>query len=148
MIREEHVGQHSFGVAMILLILCPGPSAMLLKAALCHDLGELRSGDPSFWAKRNSPALKAATDEIETTVLQVLGLNFEEYLDKEELNWLKAADALHAWLVLYENVVCGNSRMGSLHQNLTNYILAKSEWPPIIATTMQQLMPFSVWQED
>jgi 5'-deoxynucleotidase YfbR-like HD superfamily hydrolase len=149
LIHEDTVGHHSHGVAMIVLILHPDPSAQLLKAALVHDLGEKYTGDMSHWTKKERPDLAETLEELENKVLQ------ERYLDyhpayEEDQHWLKAADALHAWMVLRENVLCGNLGMAGVYERLSHQILDKvraGDWPKEIDEALRSMMMRDIWMD-
>ena len=46
---DQSVAEHSWGVALIIMQNHPNPSANLLKAALLHDLHEVRFAVDSYW---------------------------------------------------------------------------------------------------
>ncbi len=149
MIYEDTVGHHSHGVAMIILILHPDPPASLLKAALLHDLGEKRTGDMSHWIKKANPELAWTLSDLEDVALKEnLHHSLDSMLPNEYL-WLKAADALHAWMVLRENLMCGNNAMLEVYQRLTLDIEKKVQggWPLEILSAMNDLSGNKLWYD-
>lgn len=149
MIYEDTVGHHSHGVAMILLILHPAPSAALLKAALIHDLGEKKVGDMSHWVKKDNPALRDMLGDLEDKTLEENLCTDNANLVNEDIPWLKAADALHAWMVLRENLMCGNNAMLEVYQRLTLDIEKKVQggWPLEILSAMNDLSGNKLWYD-
>lgn len=88
---------HSWGVAMILLLLHPHPSADLLKEALMHDMHELVTGDvPSQCKSASYRTLEEGQKSLfrERNGLPVVNLS------EEDAAWLKMADVLEAQLFL------------------------------------------------
>src|SRR6185312_90882 len=63
--RPQDVAQHSHGVALLISILHPNPSAKLLIAALHHDLPEVATGDTPRYVKAGNPQLKMILDQEE-----------------------------------------------------------------------------------
>ena len=116
------VGEHSAGVAYLLLALMPTPpSADLLSAALLHDIPERWTGDVPAWAKWSSPELARALEALEARILNSLGLEAPR-LDSFELHWLKAADSLDLWLWCKNQQRRGFSWAGSITENLEGHL--------------------------
>jgi hypothetical protein len=151
MIRDEDNGKHQHLVATILLICHPDPSRDLLAAALTHDAGELRSGDMSRYAKQRDPELGERLESIESEARGKYGLHYELALNSDELMWLHAADAMAAWFVIYDNIVAGNSRCGSLLTRLMDDLSQKKsrgEFPISLWQLMMEMQHFDMWNED
>lgn len=155
MIRSEDVGKHSHLVAQILLICHPDPSRNLLAAALVHDLGELRGGDVPRYAKRfqiEGLTIGSGHDLLEHEELEKYGLaQWEDTLNTEERMWLNAADAAAAWFVIYDNIVAGNSRCGTLYNRLWEELTrqkSKGTFPLSMYMLLEELHHFDLWNED
>jgi 5'-deoxynucleotidase YfbR-like HD superfamily hydrolase len=85
-----NVGFHSWGVATIITLLNPDPSASLLKAALLHDSAEKYSGDlPSSikWMGINGVRAKMYKARVEDEVNDALGINDIIGFNALEENW-------------------------------------------------------------
>lgn len=92
-IPNQLLGQHQWGVAVIILHICKEPTAALLKIALLHDAPEIHTGDVPAPIKDQDQKLKQLLDDIEETwwTENVGGL---VGLSKEEQRFLKLADCL------------------------------------------------------
>ena len=102
---EQSVGEHSFGVAMMLeLILGDQCSHNLLRAALRHDLGEIFVGDVSATTKWN---MELDLDAIEARA-QVWMTGTGIALTELEQRALKAADVLDGMLTALDARIRGN----------------------------------------
>ena len=90
----DPVAAHS-GRMGILALVCFGNDASraLLAACLCHDLGEVWTGDAPYTAKQD-PDLKAALDRMEAMYLADMGLLFGlQMVDARRLKYLDRLDA-------------------------------------------------------
>ena len=97
---QQGVDAHTWGVAALLAMVHPAPSAALLCAALFHDMGErFGPGDINFFAKIKHPELGLSSQRAEDEALSSLGLP-EQPISVTEARWLKWADgaevAMHA----------------------------------------------------
>ena len=107
-IRDQSVGEHSWGVAVILTKICL-PSPVLLTAALYHDMAELHTGDVPSTAKWASKSLKKALDLSEHHFEVLHGIVID--LSVEERRLLKWADMFELCLYSSTEVDMGNSLM-------------------------------------
>lgn len=105
-VRPQTVGQHSWGVAVLLWHITQGQaSAQCLMEAIMHDTAELFTGDIPFTVKRDHPAIKEAFKILEThhrvCHLVIPGNNLS---DAEEA-LLKVCDTLEGfiWCKLHED---------------------------------------------
>ncbi len=103
----QSIGQHSWGVAMIILNLHPDPSLQLIKAALQHDMAEMWLGDVPATAKWRFSNLATSYREAEETIEAENNLSVE--LIENELIWLKAADILELALWSRLQIKMGNT---------------------------------------
>lgn len=121
---EEHVGQHSAGVALLLMLMWPTdglPRAELLAAALAHDLGESRIGDiPSPFKRSLSASARAELDTMENSPLAEHGLLYD--LTSEEQQWLKFADCCDGLCYCIEERTRGNRMVYEMGENYATYI--------------------------
>lgn len=118
-LREETVGHHSHGVAMLCVLLCPSVSADLLKAALMHDLAEQITGDIPSPAKREYYH-GGNFDELERRLINESGLKFPSLTDYEK-RILKLADIAHGALFCVRELELGNRRMRTVLRRYQQY---------------------------
>lgn len=95
---EQTLADHSQGVAAVIALLHPNPSANLLKTALFHDYGELITGDIPSPAKKD-PVLSKRLKELEAEGRASMGIP-EWPLTEEERHWLALADAYETFMFL------------------------------------------------
>ena len=100
------VGQHSYDMANLLLILHPDPSVKLLKAALWHDLHERWTGDVPTTTKQADPEIRRRLQVLEMRCNVHLGI--AAVLTPDEHRWLKAVDRIDLWLWAEEQFQMGN----------------------------------------
>lgn len=96
---KQTVADHSWGVATIISLMHPNPSANLLKAALLHDAGEFFTGDVPSPAKQANPELKILLDKIERDAMTKMQIPVFSLTEEEQL-WLKFADIYEAYCFL------------------------------------------------
>jgi len=107
-IGEHTVGEHSFGVALLVLIITEGgASSNLIKAALLHDLAEQHTGDLPAPVKWNNPVFHSELTEIERIFEERFGLhvNISEG-DRVVLKWADLLDLTYYCLDQYEMGNC------------------------------------------
>lgn len=115
-IKEETVGEHSFGVAMMVLAITNHKaSAELLRAALFHDMAEQTTGDSPYTAKRAFPMLKCLLESVEESWEKDNGFHID--LNERDRNLLKAADMMQLlWRCKLERDL-GNTNMDRVFNN-------------------------------
>lgn len=96
---NQTVGEHSWGVAAIVLLLKPDASAELLKAAITHDWHESTFADIPSPTKLAFPGLAVAEETAIARFLASIGLEPPKLTD-EEKQILYTADKLEAMLFL------------------------------------------------
>lgn len=96
----QSVGQHSHGVALILLMLHPSPSRGLLVEAIAHDLAERLAGDlPRPFKQRHTHFANQHRDLEARIRADMLPPRLSPSdLSANDLQWLHAADALECHL--------------------------------------------------
>jgi 5'-deoxynucleotidase YfbR-like HD superfamily hydrolase len=92
----QTIGEHSFGVSLIICNLHPNPTVNLLKAAIYHDLAEKELGDIPGQAKWRFQDYDKAFLKAERVVNIEYGI--EVFLEPEEQLWLACADMLELYL--------------------------------------------------
>ena len=98
---QQSVAEHSWGVALIIMQNHPNPSANLLKAALLHDLHEVRFGDMPAPVKRKHPSLAIIEGEVQKEFFADCSIEYPA-LTEEEQWWLDLADKIESLLFLEE----------------------------------------------
>lgn len=93
-IPSQTVAEHMWGVAMLVMMFYPTCSALLLKAAISHDCGEVGIGDIPSPTKRRMPELREAVKQMEDENMIDMGLDFEAHLSETERTALKICDVL------------------------------------------------------
>lgn len=106
---QQNVAEHSWGVATILALYHPHPSADLLRAALLHDCHEKEFGDIPSPTKRSVPELVEHEEAYELLWFDKLGLGSPyDFLLMADFAWLDWADKLEAYLFLKRARINGN----------------------------------------
>lgn len=129
-LTEQSVGEHSFGVAWLVVLMHPTARKELILAALAHDLAEHIVGDVSSPTKRKYPALKVAVDEVEGAALSKIGLDFETYLTPHELKLLKTADMLDGMMFCVRERCMGSRTVCEIYKNFNAYVKEIQGLPP------------------
>lgn len=144
-LTEQTVADHSFGVAMLVLLMQPRVRKEVLLAALVHDLAEHQVGDVSAPVKRANPELKANLDAMEHRLLAEQGLNFADNLTESELILLKAADCMDGMLFcVRERRMGGDVR--HIYQNYKSYVKQLDGKLPVDAFYVMQSIQ-QLWSE-
>lgn len=105
-LRTQTVAEHTHGVLMLLLQICPTASMELVKAVMFHDLPELETGDIPAPAKVAYPELRNILAQIEMET-PYLGVTFE--LTREQWRILKWCDVMELVLWCLEELRMGNT---------------------------------------
>lgn len=118
---HQTVGQHSWGVAMLVTLLEPGASAALLRAALLHDVPEAYMGDIPAPVKHGHPAIDEACREMERTVYANLRVEMPT-LTEAEARTLKLADCLDGMMTCVAERRMGNRYVDDVYWNFRQYV--------------------------
>lgn len=118
-LREETVGHHSHGVAMLCQMLDPNASRELLLAALMHDLAEHQTGDIPSPAKREY-GIGQQVDELEDRLLSAAGLEFP-HITPSESRTLKLADIAQGALFCARELSLGNRKIRLVFDRYVSY---------------------------
>lgn len=131
-IRQQSVGEHTYGVLWLVLLLTDfGASADLLKAALAHDMPEHVTGDMPAPTKR-LPGVTAALDVLERKVMDGLGLLHlhPENLPPIESEVLSWADGLEGLMFCSREMDMGNTLIRESFVNYSEYLTALAKHAP------------------
>lgn len=127
-LRTDTDASHSFGVALWCSLLAgkdaegrTQASAMLLMAALTHDLAEQAASDISAPAKRMM-GLSDLVHDWEQKTLRKYDLDYEQWLDPEELLILKLADCFDGLLYCCRELALGNKNVMLIWKRFCSYI--------------------------
>lgn len=118
LLGEQTNATHCYGVASLILALHPAPSVNLIMAALWHEAAEFYVGDMPYPAKRDFKELNLQLDSAERSVIQKLGLDFEDRLTYEEKRWIASCDRFEAWMFARNQMRLGNSRARAILYNM------------------------------
>jgi 5'-deoxynucleotidase len=136
----ESVGEHSFQVALITQALCTVANEVFGKEvdvgravilALFHDAEEVVTGDIPAPVKHHNPGMLRSVREIEALASEELLRMLPEVLreayrplidqrqrDPELMRWVKAADALDAYLKCAMELAVGNKEFAVAERQL------------------------------
>ena len=125
----DYVGHHSYNVAQILRFIASDlPAdrrALLLEAALDHDVAETIVGDMPAPTKRAIPGLRETFAVYEATIMAEHGLEIvESLLTPEEAKLLKAADSLDGMRFCTQELMMGNRLAIPTFDAFYSYVLA------------------------
>ncbi len=128
LVGEQTNAAHSWGVAALVLALCPTATRALLVAALFHDVAEYETGDIPATTKWASPSLKSALDELEEGVEERLGISAAG-LSETERRVLKLADMLELVIFCRHQQLLGNRYAEEIENNGLKWLASKdAEW--------------------
>lgn len=122
--RLQTVGEHSFGVCIILMEFYDGEDIPLelIKAALYHDVAEADTGDIPSPALRRFPSLRSSVKIAEESIAfdNAMLTNLTDDQERQ----LKLADRLELALFAIEDYNRGNKRAERLLERVLYYIRA------------------------
>lgn len=121
----QTVGYHSWGVAVILTMICD-PSAKLLKAALFHDMAEHHVGDTPAPAKWANPKFAEELRETEKVFETKMGIGVVLWALSSEEQWmLDLADLLELCSYAMHQIKCGNGYCCRVFVNGYKHLVGK-----------------------
>lgn len=106
-IKEQTLASHQWGVALICMQIKPG-DVQLLEAALCHDLGEVVTGDIPY---PKEPEMRRLTETAEARFARDNNLPIVFLLDEEQSACLRWADMFEALMFAQRETELGNTYM-------------------------------------
>ena len=129
-VPAQELGQHSWGVAMIVAMIYPRdvevPSRLLL-AALTHDLAESETGDIPAPAKWGDKKLSKALERLEDKFNEEHAIMFQ--LTGPEKRILQWADTFELILYCLHQTRMGNDYSPEIVDRGANYILNDLQFP-------------------
>lgn len=131
-IKEESVGEHSFNMMNLIMVLTEGKASRgLILAALTHDMGEYAVGDiPSQIKKALPPELRIKVDEQEYAAVRAIHPHLPG-LDETDLHLLKLADNLDGLLKCTDELKMGNHHVIPCGERYCGYIQDLIEHDPL-----------------
>ena len=120
-IRTQSVGEHSWGVAQLMVYLSPNVSAQALIGALHHDLSELATGDIPAPVKWENAELKDLLKAVEHKFDNMHGL--AQDLTRQEYHLLKWCDMMELVLWCMEEMELGNRTIGTIIERGLDYLI-------------------------
>ena len=121
LLRPDTVGQHSFGVACVIMHLWPRAPGRMLRAALKHDMAEAYTGDLPSPAKRGL-GIGEAFAAYEEQYLTSVGVLPETLVEWED--WLlKMADILDGLRVCVRERSMGNRLIEHAYGNFSLFAM-------------------------
>ena len=122
---SQNIRDHSWGVAVILTMICE-PSARLLKAALFHDMAEHNAGDTPAPAKWANPRLAYELRTTEQIFEKKLGIDrVLESLSAQEKWHLELADLLELCAYAMMQIQMGNTYCHRVFVNGYRHLIEK-----------------------
>lgn len=147
MLTSQNVGEHSFGVAMLVYLMEPQARKEVLLSALTHDLAEHQIGDISSPVKRANPMLAEMLQVMETKLLDNLGLEFESVLTPSEAALVKAADMLDGLMFcVRERRMGGRGEVSAIYKRYTSYFDEQLHLLPARAAVLLDAVK-ELWEE-
>lgn len=143
-IKEDLVGRHSHGVAMLCFAMSEKPSLDLIMAALSHDLGEQVIGDIPSPTKRALGSGMERIDAMEENALLDQGLDFHKRLTEEEKAILRVADCLDGMLFCIREAQLGNASISQVFHRYREYIRRMEPLPASASRILYQTI--SLWE--
>lgn len=119
-IRPDTVGQHSYGVACVLMHVYPEAPAHMLRAALKHDMAESYTGDLPAPSKR-ALGIREQFTAFEDEYLANVGI-MPERLEPWEAWLLKFCDSMDGLRVTVRERGMGNRLIEYAHSNFDAYV--------------------------
>lgn len=119
LLRPDTVGQHSYGVACVVMHLYPQGQAHLLRAALKHDMAEAFTGDLPAPAKRDL-GIREQFAAYEDKYLEGVGIAAEK-LSAWEAWLIKMADSIDGLRVCVRERSMGNRMIEHAYANFSRY---------------------------
>ena len=128
LIHGESVGEHSFNVCNLILLMTNGEaSRALLIAALTHDMGEPAVGDvPSPIKKMMPDTVKVIMNCMEEAAVRVIHPHTPTISDVEK-KLLKLADNLDGLLKCRDELRLGNRNIRTIGDRYVQYIQELTE---------------------
>lgn len=131
-IKEETIGEHSFNMVNLVMILTEGKASReLILAAITHDMGEWAVGDiPSQIKKALPPELRIEVDKREYDAIRTIHPILPG-LDETDLHLLKLADNLDGLLKCIDELKMGNQHVIPCGERYCGYIQDLVEHDPL-----------------
>lgn len=148
------VGLHSANMALLLMLLNPAAKLPLVRACLLHDAPERWLGDVPAPLKWYSAELKDALHAADHRVAVEVFKYDEHALSTEDLQWLKAVDAMEFWMWCIDQLHMGNHTVVHAERHVRHYLRERAEagevpWPlpTVIAELAKRAEHPETWRQ-
>lgn len=121
MINTQTIAEHSWQMWRVYRTIWETPSAAVSELIMCHDAGEIGTGDVPLYAKRDIPLLKQRMDIAEKRIRGDNGMEPKLVCSPREQWRVKATDLIEGLEYCLQEYHMGNSLAIPAHRN---YILA------------------------
>ena len=122
-VGTQNVAEHSFGVAMLMILMYDYEGMTATPHALMHDLAEAQIGDISSPVKRAMPELKEFLDKAEENAFLEVGILLAK-LSPRQKRMLKMADNMEGMLFCCRERYKGNKNIIEVYENFKKYTQA------------------------
>lgn len=112
---------HSWGVAVIMLVLWPADFGRLAVYCIVHDVPEAWVGDIPAPTKKYCPEIKVASARMESQIFTRLSLPDEAELNVADKQKLRACDSLELYLWALEQLKGGNQHADCIRRELEGF---------------------------
>lgn len=141
LLKEEKVGQHTFNMLNILMIVTDrNLSRNLMMAALVHDMGEYETGDIPSPIKKLNPGLREQLNELEDRAMRAAHVGFYPELSEWEYKLLKFADNLDGLLKVTDELRLGNKTVRWVGEKYLAYLLSMEDLGPTMTSLIEEAM--------
>ncbi len=141
-LRTQNIAAHSWHVVMLMYLIFgqqePGLRPVLIMAGLLHDAAEYQVGDLPAPAKRTMDeritianldgappqSFKEAWDAMEQDILAEVQMDFDKFLEPEEVLMLKLCDSLDGMIYCVRERALGNQFIAECFANFDKYVEA------------------------
>lgn len=139
LLKEEKVGQHTFNMLNILMIVAErNLSRSLLMAAIAHDMGEYATGDIPSPVKKLEPGLRDKLNELEDEAMRRAHTGFYPALTDWEYKLLKFSDNLDGLLKVTDELRMGNRTVHWIGVNYLKYLRAMPDLGPTMTDLIEE----------
>ena len=140
-LHAQSVGEHTYGVMMLIHLMTGGKaSAALLTAALLHDTPECATGDVPGPVKRAAD-VGEAFEALESRVMAYYGIE-EPKLDSAEASILKLADNLEGLSYCAFEARMGNREIQDCYMNYLAYVSGS-----LVRMTVPNAFALNIWNK-
>lgn len=139
LLKEEKVGQHTFNMLNILMIVTDrNLTKNLMMAVITHDMGEYATGDVPSPVKKSAPGLREALNTLEDNAMREAHVGFFPNLTDWEYKLLKFADNLDGLLKSCDELRLGNKTVRWIGDNYLAYLKSMPDLGPTMSDLINE----------